>query len=56
MCEEELQQRAPEDYPATNEMFGRSQYTRPRMDVAGVQASLEPPRAEEGAEPRAGGG
>ena len=40
MCEEELQQRNPEDYPATNEMFGTSIYTDSRLDVVGVQTDL----------------
>jgi len=41
MCEEELQQRSPDEYPATNEIFGRSEYTRARMDKPGVQLTLE---------------
>ncbi len=41
MCEEELQQRSPDQYPATNELFGRSRYTRARLDTVGVQEHLE---------------
>ncbi len=41
MCEEELQQWEPDRYPATNELFGRSAYTHGRLDVAGVQLTLE---------------
>jgi len=40
MCEEELQQRLPDQYPATNEMFGSSIYTDSRLDVVGVQTNL----------------
>ncbi len=40
MCEEELQQRKPDAYPATNEMFGTSIYTDSRLDVVGVQTNL----------------
>lgn len=40
MCEEELQQRKPDEYPATNEMFGTSIYTDSRLDVVGVQTDL----------------
>jgi TolA-binding protein len=40
MCEEELQQREPNTYPATNEMFGESIYTDSRLDVVGVQTNL----------------
>lgn len=40
MCEEELQQRDPNSYPATNEMFGKSTYTDSRLDVVGVQVDL----------------
>ncbi len=40
MCEEELQQRQPDEYPATNEMFGTSIYTDSRLDVVGVQTDL----------------
>ena len=41
MCEQELQQRSPDRYPATNELFGRSEYTRARMDAVGVQRQLD---------------
>ena len=41
MCEEELQQRDPEKYPATNEMFGSSIYTNSRADRVGVQVDLD---------------
>lgn len=41
MCEEELQQRDPDKFPATNEMFGTSVYTDSRLDVVGVQTSLD---------------
>jgi TolA-binding protein len=40
LCEEEMQQRAPERYPATNEMFGRSVYTASRMDRVPVQRTI----------------
>ncbi len=40
MCEEELQQREPDEYPATNELFGTSIYTDSRLDVVGVQTNL----------------
>lgn len=40
MCEEELQQREPDRFPATNELFGESQYTDSRMDVVQVQVEL----------------
>lgn len=40
MCEEELQQREPDRFPATNELFGTSKYTDARMDVVGVQTNL----------------
>ncbi|MCX4239216.1 tol-pal system YbgF family protein [Paraliomyxa miuraensis] len=40
MCEEELQQRKPDEYPATNELFGTSIYTDSRLDVVGVQTDL----------------
>ncbi|MEM6992741.1 MAG: hypothetical protein AAF721_19660 [Myxococcota bacterium] len=40
MCEEELQQRDADRFPATNEIFGRSTYTDARMDVVGVQIDL----------------
>lgn len=41
MCEEELQQRDPDKYPSTNEVFGKSQYTEPYPDRVGVQLDLE---------------
>lgn len=41
MCEEELQQRSPDKYPATNELFGTSVYTDSRLDVVGVQTDLK---------------
>ena len=47
MCEEELQQRNPDEYPATNELFGNSIYTDSRLDVVGVQVSLEGDEIEE---------
>lgn len=40
MCEEELQQRNPDQYPATNELFGTSIYTDSVLDVVGVQTDL----------------
>jgi len=40
MCEEELQQRNPDTYPATNELFGVSIYTASRPDRVGVQTDL----------------
>jgi tetratricopeptide (TPR) repeat protein len=51
MCEEELQQRNPDEYPATNELFGSSIYTDSQLDVVGVQTSLDgdeapPPKKE----------
>ncbi|MEM6296206.1 MAG: hypothetical protein AAGA54_33345 [Myxococcota bacterium] len=41
MCEAELQQKDPEKFPATEELFGTSVYTDSRLDVVGVQTSLE---------------
>jgi TolA-binding protein len=41
MCEEELQQRDPEKYPATNELYGTSIYTDSRLDHVGVQVDLD---------------
>ena len=41
MCEGELQQRDPEKFPATEELFGTSVYTDSRLDVIGVQTSLD---------------
>jgi len=46
MCEEELQQREPSRFPATNELYGTSRYTDARMDVAGVQTTLQAARVE----------
>lgn len=40
LCEEELQQRNPDQYPATNELFGTSIYTDSVLDVVGVQTDL----------------
>lgn len=40
MCERELQQRAPDRYPATHEMLGTAQYTRSVMEVVGVQTHV----------------
>lgn len=40
LCEEELQQRNPDQYPATNELFGTSIYTDSKLDVVGVQTDL----------------
>jgi hypothetical protein len=41
LCEEELQQREPDKYPATEEIFGISQYTASRPDRVDVQLDLE---------------
>lgn len=41
LCEEELQQREPDKYPATEELFGVSQYTASRPDRVDVQLDLE---------------
>ena len=41
LCEDELQQRDPDKYPATNEIFGDSIYTDSRPDVVDVQLDLE---------------
>lgn len=41
LCEEELQQREPDKYPATEELFGISQYTASRPDRVDVQTDLE---------------
>jgi hypothetical protein len=41
MCEEELQQTDAEAFPATNEIFGRSEYTQIRMERHGVQTRIE---------------
>jgi len=55
MCEEELQQRSPDQYPATNELFGTSVYTDSRLDVVGVQVDLEQASTEGAVEEGAGG-
>ena len=39
-CEEEMQQRMPEEFPATNELFGRSRYTDSAIRRVEVQVSL----------------
>lgn len=41
LCEEELQQREPDKYPSTDEIFGISQYTASRPDRVDVQLDLE---------------
>jgi len=41
LCEEELQQRDPEKYPATNELYGTSVYTDSSLDNVGVLTSVE---------------
>lgn len=41
LCEEELQQRQPDKYPSTDEIFGKSQYTASRPDRVDVQQDLE---------------
>lgn len=41
LCEEELQQREPDKYPSTDEMFGKSQYTASKPDRVEVQVDLE---------------
>jgi hypothetical protein len=41
LCEDELQQRDPDKYPATNEIFGDSIYTDSRPDIVDVQLDLE---------------
>ena len=61
MCEEELQQRKPDEYPATNEMFGTSIYTDSRLDVVGVQVDLlgdtkDADTAKKGGGEKSGGG
>lgn len=40
LCEDELQQRDADAYPATNELFGESIYTDTRMDHVPVQTKL----------------
>jgi hypothetical protein len=42
MCEEELQQNDADAFPATNEIFGRSEYTQIRLERHGVQTKIEP--------------
>jgi len=39
-CEQALHELAPNEYPATHEMFGGPRYTRPVLDVVGVQTHL----------------
>ncbi|MEZ4452377.1 MAG: hypothetical protein R3B09_23115 [Nannocystaceae bacterium] len=41
LCEDELQQRDPDKYPSTNELFGTSIYTNSRPDRVDVQLDLE---------------
>ena len=41
LCEEEMQQRDAEKYPATHELFGESIYTRGEIDRVGVLADPE---------------
>ena len=41
LCEAELQQRDPDKYPSTEEMFGVSKYTSSRPDKVEVQLDLE---------------
>lgn len=41
LCEEELQQREPDKYPSTDELFGISQYTASRPDRVDIQLDLE---------------
>ncbi|MCB9706031.1 MAG: hypothetical protein H6711_29500 [Myxococcales bacterium] len=41
LCEDELQQRDPDKYPSTNEIFGTSIYTDSRPDVVDVQLDVE---------------
>jgi tetratricopeptide (TPR) repeat protein len=55
MCEEELQQRDPDKFPATNELFGTSIYTDSRLDVVGVQTSLDGEKPKAKAAPKANG-
>ncbi|MEM9456396.1 MAG: hypothetical protein AAGF11_19600 [Myxococcota bacterium] len=56
MCEEELQQRKPDEYPATNEMFGKSIYTDSRLDVVGVQTDLIGDKRDIDSKKKKGGG
>ena len=39
-CERALHELAPEQHPATHELFGAPRYTRPVLDVVGVQTHL----------------
>lgn len=41
MCEDEMQQRDADSYPATNELFGESEYTQSRLDRVGVQTAAD---------------
>lgn len=41
LCEEEMQQRDAEKFPATNEQFGESTYTASRIATVGVMTSTE---------------
>ena len=41
LCEAELQQRDPDKYPSTEELFGKSEYTASRPDRVDVQVDLE---------------
>ena len=41
LCEAELQQRDPDKYPSTEELFGTSEYTAARPDRVDVQLDLE---------------
>ena len=41
LCEEEMQQRDAERFPATNEQFGESIYTASRIATVGVMTSTE---------------
>lgn len=41
LCEDELQQREPDKYPSTNELFGTSKYTSSHPDHVGVQIDIE---------------
>jgi hypothetical protein len=41
LCEEEMQQRDAEKFPATNEQFGESTYTESRIATVGVMTSTE---------------
>jgi hypothetical protein len=52
MCEEELQQRDPDQFPATNELFGTSVYTESRLDVVPVQTDLTGNKPKPRAKPK----